>query len=283
MAGLYLTNLKLFSRIWRPFFNTLSALKQFNFRERQRLELENSGIHEFDLLNRSLEGYTNKISQDFQSMKSFAENASHEMQTPLSVTQAKLDEAIQDENLSEDLSESLKSALKSISRLTRLNKSLLLLAKIENQQFPEREEIAVNDIIEKLLVDLEEMINLKKISLTIKMDEDLIVSANKELLRILLSNLFRNAIHHNYPRGKISINLSGQKFRISNTSESQITEPEKMFNRFYKGNQSGSSTGLGLAIVKSICDLYGWNPTFIVKNQLNILEVDVNFKIPSDW
>lgn len=206
---------------------------------------------EFLFMNESLALATGKAKQDYLLLKEFTENASHEIQTPLSIIRSKLDLLIQEEELSQKQSELVREAYRSIKKLSRLNQSLLLLAKIENQQF---EYIQLVDLKEKVKGKIEEFRELWQNN-NIKANVDLKESQmqiNPELLDILLNNLFSNAVNHNAIGGSISIELKNSEFTIINSSHSDALDEKKIFSRFYKTSVHNNGNGLGLSIIKQI-------------------------------
>ncbi len=125
-------------RLWKPFYSTLQTMQQFSLNKTEKINFSNTDIDEFIYLNTTLNNALSKAQQDYQTLKEFTENASHELQTPLAVIQSKLDILIQNEKLSENESNAIQSAYNAVQGLSKLNHSLLLLAKIENKQFSEQ-------------------------------------------------------------------------------------------------------------------------------------------------
>ncbi|MBS1934080.1 MAG: HAMP domain-containing histidine kinase, partial [Bacteroidetes bacterium] len=132
---LFITNRVLLRRLWEPFYSTLQSIKQFNFSNKQTLSSQQTDIEEFKDLNATVNTMQSRIIKDYETLKNFADNASHEMQTPLAILNSKLDLLIQEPNLNESQTKQLQSMYDAMSRLTNLNRSLLLLTKIENNQF----------------------------------------------------------------------------------------------------------------------------------------------------
>ena len=243
-------------RLWQPFYNTLQKVEKFKLSNNESFSFSNSRIDEFNLLNTTLSQTINKAQQDYVVLKEFTENASHEMQTPLAVIRSKLDLMIQSEDLTEPQSATLQGAYDAIKSLKKLNQSLLLLAKIENNQFAE-----------KTLIDLDSVVKNKQkqwceqwqnLHLQLQSTSACRINGNTELIEILLNNLFSNAIKHNIKDGFIIIELQPFQLSISNSGEAQSLDEQNIFNRFYKGNAVAGSHGLGLSIVKQICDVSGY-------------------------
>ncbi|MCK5676891.1 MAG: HAMP domain-containing histidine kinase, partial [Flavobacteriaceae bacterium] len=237
----------------------------------QSIHLQNSKIDEFQELNKSLIKLTNKINSDFNNLKEFTDNASHEMQTPLAIMQLKSESLMQSENLKTDEKQQIQAIYLAAQRLSKLNKTLLLLSKIENQQFSEKEVILLNDVINKQLEIFEDFIESKKITVIKKFTPNVKVSANPLLFDIVISNLISNAIKHNSKSGNLEIVTSDLFISFSNSGEPLNISSTSLFERFKKDSKSSDSFGLGLAIVKKICDTYSWkiNHSYI-ENQHNI-------------
>jgi signal transduction histidine kinase len=256
MLAFFVVNWLLSKILWKPFYKTIAALENYDLKNTIHPDFPSSNIKEFSRLNEALDKMTNKIYNDFIHQKEFTENAAHEMQTPLAVMKAKLDLLIQSTNLKEEEMDQLQSIGSSVSKLASLNKALLLLAKIENNQFKDIAEISLQKTIEKVLVNYEDLIESKNISVKKDFVNDRIVKINPVLCDVLISNLIQNAIRHNSIKGTIEINLENNSLSISNSGNPLNIKPEELFVRFKKNDASKESLGLGLSIVKSITDLY---------------------------
>ncbi len=242
----------------RPFYENLEILKNYSVENNQPIFLQESEIDEFQELNYSLTKLTDKINSDFKNLKEFTENASHEMQTPLAIMQSKSELLMQNENLKNEQKQQIKSIYLATQRLSKLNKTLLLLSKIENQQFTEKEDILINETIDKQLEIFEYFIENKKIKLTKNYVENAKVSSNPMLFDMVISNLISNAIKHNLKGGNIDIVTSEYFLSLSNSGDPHNISSTSLFERFIKDSKSPDSFGLGLAIVKKVCDTSGW-------------------------
>ena len=253
----YVFNKQINKVIWQPFFHNLDAIKNFSIQSNKALELKPSDVLEFSELNTQLELLTNKVATDYQNLKQFTEDLSHEVQTPLAIIQAKIENLIDDSNsLGEQQMTVLNDIQKNTKRLSRLNQGLILLTKIDNQQFAELESIEVNHTINSLIENVQDISDIKNISIGLKSEENLEITMNKVLADVLFSNLLVNAIKHTPKNGAIEIILQNDSFSIYNSGKSAATNASKLFQRFYKEDKSSPSLGLGLAIVKKICDYY---------------------------
>lgn len=256
ITGLLVINRSLSKKIWRPFYSTLGKLHEYRVDRNEELHFDNTSINEFTELNNTISSLVQRNKQVYQSQKEFTENASHEMQTPLAVFQTKLELLMQTNPLSAEQAELMEELATATQRMSRLNKNLLLLTKIENNQFLEKEFISVSDIVTKLVEQYKFQADKKNIAVYIKYNETIQIEANKTLIEILISNLLSNAIRHTIQNGSISILCDKQQLLIENTSNGESLNSSKLFQRFQKQGTDDSGIGLGLAIIKKIISLY---------------------------
>ncbi len=250
-------NTYLLRRLWSPFYKAMEIMRGFRLGTSDNLRFPDTNIREFSLMNESLQFSTGKARQDYYVLKEFTENASHEMQTPLSIIRSKLDMLIQEKNLSEKQSELVRESYRSIKKLSNLNKSLLLLAKIENQQFDNKQPVNLRKKIEEKVDQFRELWQSNDIAVTTKLENSSDLHIDPELLDILLNNLFSNASNHNIPFGYIGIMLQPEGFAISNTGTVEPLNEQKLFTRFYKTSVNSNHNGLGLSIIKQITKISG--------------------------
>lgn len=242
------------SSVWSPFYEILAKTKGFKVTQSQLLSFTKTNISEFDDLQNVLQDLTFQISTDYHALKEFTENASHEIQTPLAIIRSKLENLIQSENLQETEMKAIQTVYEAAGRLSKLNQSLLLLTKIDNQQFIKKEQINLSQAIDNQVNNFEDFILGKEISITKDLDKSVELEINPMLLDILLSNLLFNSIKHNLKNGTILILLTPEKLTIQNTGKTFENIPSDFFERFKKHNTESDSLGLGLAIVKKICE-----------------------------
>jgi signal transduction histidine kinase len=254
-------------RLWRPFRSSLQKIRNIALPQMSTIHFEQTGTKEFNELNASLNGMVSKIHSDYMNMKEFTEDAAHEMQTPLAVAQTKLELLLQDSNLTSFQTETIMQATTALQRLGKLNQSLLLLAKIENQQYQADIIIDLTEATKKYLRLFDEIIKEKKLTVHVSFDEGFGLKIHPFLADSLVSNLLGNAVKYNYDGGQLDILINGEKYCISNTSHLQIAEPQSLFKRFSSSSRSeNSSTGLGLAIVKRIADTHGLSLSYTMQD-----------------
>lgn len=271
---LFVINKILLKKIWQPFQSTLSAMKKFNLSDPTPMLLEQSQIDEFNALNAAWTQMAEKISQDYESLKAFADNASHEMQTPLAVINSKLDLLIQDQHISEKSMHHLQAMYDAVEKLSKLNQSLLLITKIENNQFKERPSIDISAILKERLQHLDELIHSRELTVNTDLKEST-VAMHPILADILINNMLVNAIRHNKSNGIINISARAGSMKISNTGDPVVLDETSIFNRFEKSNSS-EGMGLGLAIVKQICETYHFKVQYSFEGGLHDFEIVYN-------
>jgi signal transduction histidine kinase len=257
IGGFIILNRYLSKKIWEPFNNTLNKLKNFDLLRDNKIEFEKTDIEEFIHLNNELEKLIRRNISIYYQQKSFIENASHELQTPLAVLKSKVEILLQNEKLSEDQSLIINSIHNQLSRVSRINKNLLLLAKIENDQFIEEEQVDVKDVIDESLEILVDYIIAKDIRLNIEKSVGLMLKCNRALMEILINNLLINAITHSQTNATLKIQLVNNLLIISNSGEAKLTK-DSIFKRFSTISKTTNNSGLGLSIVQEICKRYDW-------------------------
>ncbi|MEA4916888.1 HAMP domain-containing sensor histidine kinase [Proteiniphilum sp.] len=246
-------------RMWKPFYHTLQKMEQFNLASGKEPEFGSTDVKEFVNLNEQLSKLIRENLKIYRQQKEFVENASHELQTPLSVFQSQIDMLLQQPDLTETETNIIQSLYSSSSRMARLNKNLLLLAKIDNEQFQQRETVDLAAVLFEQLAPLKERADSEGIVLVVEEINPLIISANLILLESLINNLIVNAIRHNVKDvGIIIIILKDNVLSVSNTGQFEPLNPDKIFRRFSRTSEEKKGNGLGLSIVRQICLLHQW-------------------------
>ena len=273
LALLIYVNYFISRSVWNPFYHTLESLTQYDISQTTPLVLHNTKISEFKQLNKTLDQMSKKLQQDYRSLKEFNENASHEIQTPLAIIKSKLELLIQNEGLKEEEMRIINSVYEATNRMSRLNQGLLLISKIDNNQFPVSEKINMQQLIEKNLEHFEELIALKNLHVTVNLAEIIEPEMNRTLAEILISNLLSNAIRHNVEEGDIMVMLENGQLIISNTGHALTSAPDELFERFRKSDRNSESAGLGLAIVKRILNIYHFPIAYTVNGQIHQMKI----------
>ncbi|HTN18271.1 MAG TPA: HAMP domain-containing sensor histidine kinase [Chitinophagaceae bacterium] len=274
IAGLILINRYVLQRLWHPFYSLLEQLKGFRLGSNKPFPIVTTKTKEFSDLQQAVKVLLQHSTERYEQQKEFIGNAAHELQTPLAIATNKLELMLEKGNFDEAQAEGIAAVMQIIERLVRLNKSLLLLTKIENKQFLNDESIPLHKLVQQSVSDLEEMAAFRKISISLPGPAILFATMDNALATIIVSNLVRNALFHNVASGMIQIEITGTTMKICNSGQNEPLLIERLFNRFYKSGAQQAGTGLGLAIVKAICDLYGFSIAYDFTDGLHCFTVD---------
>jgi signal transduction histidine kinase len=268
LLGTLIFNWIISRRLWRPFQSSLQKIRNIALPQMSTIRFEETGTREFNELNASLNATVNKIHSDYVNMKEFTEDAAHEMQTPLAVAQTKLELLLQDPDLNTAQTEAIVQATTALQRLGKLNQSLLLLAKIENQQYPSENIIDLTEVTAKYLRLFDEIIKEKNLVVEKSFTRPFEVKMHTFLADSLVSNLLGNAIKYNNHGGSLSITINDQQYCIENSSHQPEIDPQRLFKRFTASSKSENpSTGLGLAIVKRIADTHDLSISYKMREE----------------
>lgn len=271
VIGLVVLNRRLSKIIWAPFNDTLNQLKKFNLNNQNKINFIKTDTKEFEELNDSLSRLIDHSIAVYKGQKEFTENASHELQTPLAIIKNKLDILLQSKDLTDQHYEIVEEINMALTRSSRINKNLLLLAKIENSQF-DIVEIEIDEQVKHSISNLEEHIDQKNISLSTNIEENVKSLGNISLTDVLINNLLINAIRHTDIDGNIRIELSKQYLRISNSGFEGLNS-DLIFKRFSRFSNDSSGSGLGLAIIKEICRFQKWEIGYNFQDNSHIFSV----------
>ncbi len=274
IAGFLIINRVTSKKIWKPFYNTVNKLNGYDLEKNEMPEFEKTSIDEFRDLDKSISALIKRNLSVFQSQKEFTENAAHEMQTPLAILQGKLELLMQTHPLNSEQAGLISGLADANQRMNRLNRSLLLLAKIENNQFIEKEKISLDGTIEKMVDQFAILAEQKNISIHNDTLPGITVEANRSLFEILISNLLSNAIRHSPDHGSVIIGTNDNtELIISNTSKGGALDNSRIFQRFHKDSPDNNSTGLGLAIAVKICSLYQFDLSYTFTGDMHVFSV----------
>ncbi|MDB5016426.1 MAG: yedV [Mucilaginibacter sp.] len=276
---LLITNRLILNRLWQPFYNIMKELRLFNIADNNSIPMLDINTDEFKELNSAVVDMAARAKHDYKDLKTFTENASHELLTPIAVINSKLDTLIQTENFSERQSKILNDLYGAVSRLNRLNQSLLLLVKIENKLLHEKQQINLRELVEDMIAQFDEIFQDKNLKLTYTL-QDKEIYASRYLTEILLSNLISNAIRHNYNGGEIIIDLKDDLLTIKNTGDNEPLPDKKIFTRFHKSSNSEGS-GLGLTISQQICENFNSSLRYSYLDGYHTFTVNLSSVYPS--
>lgn len=268
-----LFNIWVYQRSNRPLHKLLSWLDAYKIGKVNTPLKNDTKITEFKKLNETVVKSIKRSEEIFEEQKQFIGNASHEIQTPLAVCRNRLEILMEDESLTENQLEQLAKTHQTLEYITRLNKTLLLLSKIDNKQFPNNDEINFNSVIIKNIQDYKEVYEHLNINVKIKESGIFHHMMNKTLADILVNGLLKNAFVHNVKDGIIRIEISPSKIIFKNSGQESALDPKLIFKRFYQETRKPDSSGLGLALIKSICDLENLQINYAFDENLHFFEI----------
>lgn len=260
----------LLNKAMRPFYLILDKLKKYQFGIPFSQEKQTYKITEFEELNVEINEMIERNELVFYQQKQFIENASHELQTPLAIVINKIDLMVQNDDLDKKNLTFLTEVKNDLRRMVGLNKSLLMLSKIENSQFNKTSDVNFNGMIAQLVQNYEDFIAFKKVEVNIIEKGQFMVDFNQDLADILLSNLLKNAVKYNNEEGILNIIVENNRITFQNSGTSVPLDKSRIFNRFYKQGSDHTSTGLGLSIIKTIIKQYpGWDIVYEFGDQMH--------------
>ena len=256
LLTIILVNNVVLRRLWKPFHSMLAQLKAFRLGTARELPPMPTRTSEFNELHAAANELVRRAADAYTDQRAFTANAAHELQTPLAIAINKLELLAEQGGSEEERMNALGEVIAMLERLTRLNKSLLLLARIENRQFPDEREVSFATIAAELLEEFADLAEHREVKLEIEVSGDLLLSMDPALARTLVTNLLKNAIVHNHAGGSVSVHVEQGRFTVRNTGERPL-DADRIFTRFHKETTADGGTGLGLAIAKAIAELYG--------------------------
>lgn len=230
-------------------------------------------VYEFRKLADSVREAVDRFEHEYEERKIFIGNASHELQTPLAVCSNRLDMLLERPDLDEEMASELVKLKRSLQHLIRLNKTMLLLAKIENDRSPEVAEVNMSQILAESLAVQDEVYAYKGIVSVTESDADFICTINEQMASVLVGNLVRNAYVHSPMNATVGVKVSEDGFSISNPGDVPL-DKDRLFMRFYRpqGRKEGS-TGLGLALAHAVCERNGLSLSYDFSDNRHIFHV----------
>jgi two-component system OmpR family sensor kinase len=284
--------------ILAPFKRTMRMIQSFDLKQKASIHLPRTRTSEFRELNEFLTKMTDKAREDYQSLKEFTENASHELQTPTAIIRGKLD-LLMESDIRDEQAILIAEMQNALERLSRIHSSLTLLTKLENQEYEAKEPVCISRLMREALNAFAELMEMKSLTLQTAIEDKIYVPLHASLADLLLSNLVSNAIRHNAPvnerdatadrkvapddgrdatgdgggKGLIFVSLNHEGLVIANTGREPQIPTTELFERFKKGNPGSDSIGIGLAIVRQICDLSHFDIIYEFRSGLHIVAI----------
>lgn len=257
----------------RPLYKILDWLNAYTpGKSHSRLSID-TDIHEFRQLEKVTTEATDRSDKAFEKQKQFIGNASHELQTPLAVLGGRIDWMLDNDSLGEESVGELVQMKRELGHIVRLNKTLLLLTKIDNDQFPDQTDVNLSSMVLSQKELYEEIFSSKKISCSVQVpDEPVIIRMNETLASILVTNIIKNAFVHSPEGGTVALTLTENELVVANSGDSPLDQG-RIFDRFYQGAKKDGSTGLGLALAKTIADRNGLRLTYSYENGMHLFRI----------
>ena len=276
LVVLILSSFLLTRNTWKPFLALIQLMDQYRPGLGVPENKIRTRISEFNSLKQQVLHFMQRSEQEYDRLRAFSENAAHELQTPLAVLQSKTEQLMQSPGLDQNQLGELASFQEQLSRLRKINQTLLLLTRIDHGLYKEVLQIRADLVIQRQLKELEELFAMKHISLQTHMSECLFLM-NEQLIEILVSNLLNNALKFTPENGKVSIYAERNVLRFENQGV-PLRKPEAVFERFYKDDSSSDSTGLGLSLVQSIADQSGLKVSYSSRENgtIHVFEISRN-------
>ena len=199
----------------------------------------------------------------FEIEREFITNVSHELLTPISILQNRIENILSDQDLPHEVALKIVDSQKTLVRLSKVIKALLYISKIENEQFLKNEKVSLRPLVIEVIEELEDRLSQKNITVHQQWDHDFeLQNYNKSLMHTMLFNLISNAIKYNKTAGEIfiSCNTKGENVMLSIKDTGVGIAPDQLpyiFDRFKRFRPDDDvSFGLGLPIVRTIASFH---------------------------
>ena len=265
-------SLYVLNRNMRPLYSLLEWLDRYRLGGKNPPLPDDTDIVEFRKLNEGAQAALDRIEQTFEKQKQFIGNASHELQTPMAVIANRVEWLVDNTDLTEEQLGELLRIRKTLDDVVRLNKTLLMLTKIDNRQFPEASDVDITALSEEVLSAYDEIYSGKGLYVKRDFEAPLVVRMNTTLAYALISNLLKNAYSHSPEGGHITVTIRDRQFLIANDGDAEL-DKDRIFERFYKGSGREGSAGLGLAIVRSVQRYYDLRVEYAFMNGMHVFSV----------
>lgn len=273
LASVLAIGLVLLNYNMKPLYRLLDWIDRYEPGVQGTKVPSDTDIVEFRKLASAIEHAVTRFETQYEERKIFIGNASHELQTPLAVCSNRIEMMLEHPDMTEALAEEMIKVHRSLSGLIRLNKTLLLLSKIENGQFPQTADVDMNALAKESIELHQEIYDHKNIAAEIDGKDRFVHRIDEQMASVLIGNLVKNAFLYTPSGGTINVTMSKTGFSISNTGNAPL-DKDKVFRRFYQpsGRKEGA-TGLGLALAYSVCMNNGMDITYDFINDRHIFSI----------
>ena len=273
LASVLAIGLVLLNYNMKPLYRLLDWIDRYEPGVQGSKVPSDTDIVEFRKLASAIEHAVSRFETQYEERKIFIGNASHELQTPLAVCSNRIEMMLEHPDMTEALAEEMIKVHRSLSGLIRLNKTLLLLSKIENGQFPQTADVDMNALAKESIELHQEIYDHKNIAAKIDGEDRFVHRIDEQMASVLIGNLVKNAFLYTPSGGTINVTMWKTGFSISNTGNAPL-DKDKVFRRFYQpsGRREGA-TGLGLALAYSVCMNNGMDITYDFINNRHIFSI----------
>ncbi|HQA73524.1 HAMP domain-containing sensor histidine kinase [Flavobacterium sp.] len=258
----FFADILLVEYLFKPFNKIIQTKIKFaNEPDNFNFEKIKSHSSDFDILDTGLNQMMIRINELFQKERQFISNVSHELLTPISVLKNRFENLLQNDTINEEVEDKIVSSLRNLDMMKKIIHNLLLISRIENNQYQLEDYVSIKQLINEIIKDFEDRIEEKNIEIFTNYNEDIVIKGNKTLLHILLFNLILNALKYNFVNGKIEIVSYEENnqfyLSISNTGHGIAKDQlDTIFNRFSRNSNDQEGQGIGLAMAKSIAKVH---------------------------
>lgn len=262
LLSIVLVNVVGLRRTMRPLRRLLNWIQDYRLGQSNKPLDNPTHIDEFRQLTDVVEESFRRGQRLYEEQKVFIGNASHEMQTPIAICQGRIDYLLEEESLSETQMGELLKVRHTLCDLSQLNRSLLLLCKIENGQLAADRPINLAARLEAEALELEPLYAARGITTRLNLDIPFSIEMDPTLVTTLLQNLLKNAYVHNREKGEVRLASTTNSLTLRNTGAPEALPAERIFQRFYHTPGRKASSGLGLALAQAICRRYRLTLTY---------------------
>jgi signal transduction histidine kinase len=282
----FLTDLQYTRLLLRPLdiiTNKLKGISNPSIFDKTPVRTTTSDFHHLD---DALTELMRHIDQLFQNEKEITVNISHELLTPISVLRSKLENLLIRRDIDSDISTKIEESLKTLHRLQSLVNSLLLIARIESQQYLREESFSVTEVLHEIITEIVPIAEDAGIIIKEEVEKDFhITRANRSLIFSMFYNVVNNAVKNTPSHGEVLVKttLHENNYVVTVTDTGKgMTEAQmsNLFSRFKtKVGNNVDSIGIGLAIAKSIADFHGIE---ILVNSIIMKSTSFSFRFPEN-
>ena len=282
----FLTDLQYTRQLLRPLdiiTNKLKGISNPSIFDKTPVRTTTSDFHHLD---NALIELMRHIDQLFQNEKEITVNISHELLTPISVLRSKLENLLIRSDIGSEISTKIEESLKTLHRLQSLVNSLLLIARIESQQYLRDESFSVNEVLHEIISEIIPIAEDAGIIIKEEFENDFhIKSANRSLLFSMFYNILNNAVKNTPSQGEVIVKTTlyenNYTVTITDTGKGMTeTQMSTLFSRFKtKVGNNVDGIGIGLAIAKSIADFHGIE---ILVSSIIMKNTSFSFRFPEN-